>query len=266
MQQRSFSKVGFTLIELLVVIAIIGVLAGLLLPALSKARDRAKTMKCAANMKQIALACHIYADDFNGVIPYPYNIHNTSHEGWVGVLLAASEDNEDRGGYIGLKRWSDMKCPTEFRTWGGSQTIGMNDWGVANSGANSGNDPTANLDLMNTIQIDDFVSPGECYFFGDTYMETNQSIPYVIRPRTDGIGEVQFRHSKAVNMAFMDLHVEALKRLPLVAKSTRRIWGIYPGTDVWDNSESVAEPTDYMTWEDRQWPDPTEAPGPGPRG
>jgi prepilin-type N-terminal cleavage/methylation domain-containing protein/prepilin-type processing-associated H-X9-DG protein len=63
------AKRGFTLIELLVVIAIIAILAAMLLPALSRAKEAGKRTNCLSNLRNMSLAMHMYADVNNGLIP-----------------------------------------------------------------------------------------------------------------------------------------------------------------------------------------------------
>lgn len=86
-------KKSFTLIELLVVITIIAILAAMLLPALSAARERARAANCTGNLKQLGLCYQMYMDDNNGYVPGCHDGTNYTpaytRGGWAYYFLSA---------------------------------------------------------------------------------------------------------------------------------------------------------------------------------
>ena len=78
------TKSGFTLVELLVVVAIIGWRAGMLLPSLAKAKVKANRMRCGNNLKQVHMACTLFANDYDGRLPWLLT-HRQGERLWQGL-------------------------------------------------------------------------------------------------------------------------------------------------------------------------------------
>jgi len=102
---------GFTLIELLVVIAIIAILAALLLPALSKAREKARQASCMSNLKQLYLSFSMYANDSEGYLPPLY----TDLTNWTKYIGPYAGKSKVAGGTYSAQEFGKdyMRCPSE---------------------------------------------------------------------------------------------------------------------------------------------------------
>jgi prepilin-type N-terminal cleavage/methylation domain-containing protein/prepilin-type processing-associated H-X9-DG protein len=157
---------GFTLIELLVVIAIIAILAGMLLPALAKAKARAQEVVCLSNLRQWGLADTMYVDDHHQIFPYPRYQNSycpqsaiQDNPAWLEVGPFHNKHEGDDVWFNALPPYVSQKPLYE---WGSSKTLELQFYGAHSIFI----DPTAYTQGIaavdkNTTPDDGYMIPGD---------------------------------------------------------------------------------------------------------
>jgi len=211
-------KYSFTLIELLVVIAIIAILASMLLPALNQAREKAKTIKCAGNLKQQGLATAFYSQDYDEwVVPARLTAGvPTKGDMWYNRLNDYVQSTE----VFHCPSDEDFVWNSYNKTSYGHNMEGIRVDGDSAKSTGLGLDPAHAFSMIKTVQIK---RPSNTIMFADSSDIAAASSRYYIcyiDEQTDYAPSG--RHSKGANVLWCDGHVKW--KLKIELDSTPDYW------------------------------------------
>lgn len=251
---------AFTLIELLVVISIIAILASLLIPSLSRAKQASHSARCKSNLRQIGLALDMYTSEnrYYPGAPTPLNFNNTANS-WAtwGYLLGKQMGMTWTSGvfqcpgYKGPTASSTLSQPDYLPADGGS--YGYNGWGITSSRSRPSNQLGLGYNgfqtAVSSVRVpSDMLAIGDAYLFWSTAGAIEDTM-FHLQGREVFVGQAllgweygrnpiwkteavlrafQDRHRAVFNNAFCDGHVEGIpfERLFERTDRTARRWNI----------------------------------------
>jgi len=197
------AKLAFTLVELLVVIAIIAIIASLLLPSLSSARDTGKRISCTGNLRQLAMASGMYATDYGDILPDGLkDVSNFGSSGWGFCWYDGYASYLGRTYFVGIS----SPLPKSFGCAAGRGSAYWPSWPY--TGDYAANCRVGNADTLKKLSA--LKHPSQTANIQDAEMQNQWD--YWIFAHTPKTNNADFatRHSLGGNISWFDSHVSWL--------------------------------------------------------
>lgn len=225
----SVKRNGFTLIELLVVIAIIAILAAILFPVFAKAREKARQVSCASNLKQIATAWLMYTQDYDETAcpTYYFSADWTTTYGWDYTIVSDYSGNAISSGPGLLDPYTKNQkinaCPA--LTIGDVKYDGRASTGYGYNASYIGGDSYATAPYPTSpCTMAQLAHPSDTVLFADAGFYNTKGYPAdgklhatnYLRAPGDAMfskydnGKIHFRHNGLANVAYADAHVKSV--------------------------------------------------------